>query len=206
MNCDRRIHGFTLVEMLVAMGIFAIIAVISYSGLSQFLQNRDVLKQRTNQLHRLQTTMVLLEQDLRFATPRPVRDGFGDSEPVMIAGADNELSPGELLRFTTSRPNVELSPAQRLERVAWRLDNGSLTRVSWRILDRDQDSKEYSRVLLEDVKDLTVEYLRWSPETLSLERFSDWREDETLPTGVVLLLTLDDGKQYRRVLEISNGT
>ena len=64
MNCDRRIHGFTLVEMLVAMGIFAIIAVISYSGLSQFLQNRDVLKQRTNQLHRLQPTMVLLEQDL----------------------------------------------------------------------------------------------------------------------------------------------
>lgn len=199
-------NGFTLIEMLVAIGIFAVIAVISYSGLSQFLHNRALLQQRTDRLHSLHTAMLLLEQDLRFAVARPVRDGFGDPEPVLVAGSDNELAPGELLRLTTARPSVELAPAQRLERVAWRLDDGTLLRVSWRVLDRDQDSEELSRAVLRDVRDLDLEYLRWSAETQTLQRSSGWPDTGTLPVGVDLLLTLDSGDQYRRVLVMANGS
>ncbi len=198
--------GFTLVEMLVAMAIFALIAVISYSGLSQFLQYRSLLQQRTDQFHQLHTAMLLLEQDFRFAIARPVRNGFGDNEPVLVAGSDNQLAPGELVRLTTSRPNPLLAPAQRLERVAWRLDDGKLMRVSWRILDRDQDSEELARTVLGGVKGLAVDYLSWSPDSHGLQRSSGWLESDALPHGVELLLTLDDGGQFRRVLEVSNGS
>lgn len=198
--------GFTLIEMLVAMAIFAVIAAISYSGLAQFLQNRALVEQRTDRLHSLHTAMLLLEQDLRYAVNRPVRDGFGDAEPVLVSGSDNPLAPGEILRLTTSRPSTAMAQVQRLERVAWRLDGGKLQRVSWRVLDRDQDSEELARTVLADVREVSVEYFQWIAESRTLQRSSSWLQPDALPAGVEMLLTLDSGEQFRRVLEIANGS
>jgi len=198
-------RGFTLVEMLVAMAIFALIAVISYSGLAQFLQDRAVIKQRTDQLHQLNTTMLLLEQDFRFAIARPVRNGYGDSEPVLVSGTDSELVSGELVRLTTTRPNPELSPAQRLERTAWRLNDGVLSRVSWRVLDRDQDSQELHRNVLQDVQEVRLEYLQWSQELQALQRSSNWADNDSLPNGVELTLIMTNGATFHRLLEVAIG-
>jgi len=209
MTTDRSItreKGLTLIEILVAMSIFAIIAVISYSGLVQFFKNRAMLHERTEQLIKLQTAMLLLEQDFRFAVARPVRNEYGDSEPMLVSGGDSQLAPGELVRFTTTRPDPELTPAQRLERVAWRIQDGKLIRISWRILDREQKSQELARTVLDEVDTMSMAFLQWSPELNEIQRGSGWLNGAVLPAGVELSLSMRSGNTYRRVLEIANGS
>ncbi len=201
----KRLRGFTLLEMVVAIGIFAIIAAISYGSLNRFLAAREVIEERNERLRELQLSLMLMELDFRYLMNRPVRDGFGDVEATIVATADDTLSGGELVRFTTSRPDPQLAPVQALQRVAWRLDGGVLARVSWKVIDRDQDSTEYVRELLHDVSETHFSFLTMDDESI-LERTTEWYNGDQLPLGVEVLVTMKDGRQYRRVFEVANGS
>ncbi len=197
-------RGFTLLEMVVAIGIFAVIAAISYGTLSQFIDNRELLAQKNEELRRLQTAMMLLELDLRYAVKRPVRDGYGDAEAALISGSSVELAPGELLRLTASQPRALSRQAQRLQRVAWRVNDGKLSRFTWEVLDRDQDSKEFERVLLDGVAEVTFSFLTYN-ESNQLESKTEWLEQEEIPAGIEVLITVESGIQYRRLIEMATG-
>jgi len=199
-------RGFTLVEILVAVAIFSIIAAISFTGLANFLKQRDQITLRTQRLHQLQSAMLLLEQDLRFAVSRSVRNGYGDVEGAMASGGVTELAPGELLRFTTLKPDSGNRERQRIERVAWRLRGNTLTRTVWRVMDRDRDSEELTRVVLEGVIAVQLDFLRFDDRTRTLERLDTWLEPLLLPSGVEVLLTLSAEHQVRRLLEVPGGS
>lgn len=201
----RNHNGFTLLEMMVAIGIFALIAAISYGTLNQFIDNRALIEQKNDELKSLQNVMMLFERDLRSALIRPVRDGFGDKEAALISGLDSDLGPGELLRFTSAQPDATMSSLQRLQRVAWRFNDGQLSRITWRVLDRDQDSTEYDRLLLEDLSDVVISFWSYNDNDV-LEVLSAWPDSEKIPQGIEFLVTLKSGRQYRRLLELATGT
>ena len=137
---------------------------------------------------------------MRFMVNRPVRDGFGDDEASLIALGNLALSEGELVRLTTSQPEPEL-PVSRLQRISWRLIDGNLQRVSWPVLDRDQDSQEYVVTLMNGVDTATLSYYLYAQdETLHIE--TEWEDTNGLPVGVEFVLTLQNGRQYRRLFTI----
>ena len=77
-------HGFTLVEVLVAVAMFAVVAALSYGTLSQTLVSAELLGERMDRLQALQRTVRLLTDDLQQVAPRPVRDELGDNfEPAI---------------------------------------------------------------------------------------------------------------------------
>lgn len=196
MNCK----GFTLLEMVVAIGIFALIAAISYTSLDRFLNARTLINSKHEQLKQLQTAMTLMEQDIRFMVGRAVRDGFGDLEGALISGEDLRLSEDELVRLTTSRPMLGQPEGSRLQRVAWRLEDGELKRVTWAVLDRDQDSTERIRTVLDDIDTITLEFYSYSPlGELLLE--PGWTGDGK-PAGVEFELTMRNGQRYKRVIAV----
>lgn len=196
--------GFTLLEMVVAIGIFAVIAVISYGTLNRFIDNREVVVRKNDELRRLQTAVTLLGRDMRFIMHRPVRDGFGDIEAAFVTGNDNDLGPGELLRFTTTQPSLDGVQTQRPRRVAWRFNDGQLSRVYWTVLDRDQDSVEYERILLSNLVDVGFSFLTYDDKN-ELEVTQDWQNPNEIPSGIEVLITDGSGKQYRRVFETNTG-
>jgi general secretion pathway protein J len=200
----KRSTGFTLLEMVVAIGIFAIVAAISYASLTQFLQHRAALAQRHGDLKTLQLAFTLLEHDLRYAVARPVRDGFGDTEGALLSDGTDRGVPGELFRLTTSQPAVA-SSGQQLRRVAWRLEEGTLIRATWDVLDRDQDSAEYARPLLSGVATAALRLLQFDAES-GLGELPEGAEGTAMPTAMELLLTLDNGREYRRLIEVATGS
>jgi general secretion pathway protein J len=200
----RNQMGFTLLEMMVAIGIFAVIATISYGTLNRFIDNRVLVEQKNDELKNLQNVMMLLERDLRYALVRPVRDGFGDKEAALVSGTDSDLGPGELLRLTSAQPNPAMNNIQRLQRVAWRFNDGQLSRITWRVLDRDQDSTEYERILLEDLSEVVISFWGYNEDDV-LEVQPEWLDSEKMPEGIEFLVTLNSGRQYRRLLELTTG-
>ena len=82
-----RAGGFTLLELLVALFIAALMFAMGYAALSQGLTSHDHLKEQQARLLELQTAMRVMEQDFVQLAPRPVRQTIGDepSQPALQA-------------------------------------------------------------------------------------------------------------------------
>lgn len=197
-------RGFTLLEMVVSIAIFAIIAAISYSALNNFLDARAHITAENERTRALQTMFVLLEQDLRYAVDRSVRDEYGDSEPAFVGSIDQPLAEGERLRLTTVRPAPVGAGVHQVTRVAWRLNDGALYRVAWRVLDRDVDSEGYQRRVMTDIDDIGFRYFSYNSDH-TLETDDQWVADTRLPAGVEVTILPRDEAQYRRIFQVAGG-
>jgi len=198
----RRCAGFTLLEMVVAIGIFAVIAAISYGSLNNFLDARAQIDERRGNIQKLQTAMTLMEMDFRYAVDRGVRDQFGDTEAAFVAGG--VLAAGELVRLTTAQPAAGTGGNHQVKRVAWRLDDRGLSRVTWRVLEREIDSPEYERLLLESVEGIDFTYFSFNQGD-ELETSEEWLEGTGLPAGLEVRLGVTGYGEFRRVFQVAGS-
>lgn len=198
----HRQRGFTFIEVMVSIGIFAVIATICYATLSQYLTVRDGVEKNRAALQSLQRTFTLLERDLRFMLARSVRDEYGDPESAFLL--DDEGRPGELVRMTVSAPASTASGRTVLQRVSWRVADGDLYRDAWQVLDRVQDSEPVSRRVLSGIAQLEMRTLQWTDESGVREAVDP--VPGTMPYGIELVVSLNNGKSYRRLFDLANGS
>jgi len=197
--------GFTLLEMVVAVGIFSVIAVVIFGALGTTLDTEARLRTRQGDLASLVSTVTALERDLRYAVPRGVRDGQGDPEPAFWVWPADPPAPGELLRLTVSQPEDGVPGGGGLTRVAWRIEDGRLYRVSWRVLDRAPDSVEDRRRLLADVEGVDLRLLVYDREG-GLGGTDEWAEPARMPDGLSLTLRMHDGRLLQRLVELPHAS
>ena len=148
-------RGFTLLELVAAMAIFALLSVMAYGGLNALIRSEEGLERSYERLQDWQMAVQRLRQDLGQVRDRPIRDEFGDPQPALFEPEEGRLE------FTHGgrRNPLGLSRAS-LERVAYYLDtDGRLMRLSWRNLDRGQADKPVRLTLLEDIDTLAWRYL-----------------------------------------------
>jgi general secretion pathway protein J len=194
--------GFTLIELIVVLAIFAMLAVMAYGGLASVLSARERVLQSLERTAALQKVYVRLRNDLQQLRARPARDPYGEPQAALL------LAPDGALEFTRSGWRNPLSqPRSSLERVAYRLDvDGRLLRTSWRAVDRAQNAAAVETVVLDQVEDLRWRFLEGK----------EWREAwppagtggtptlETVPRAVEVSLTLKDLGEVRLLFAASN--
>ncbi len=144
--------GFTLIEMLVALAIFAVVGGISATLMSQVLANEATMGVRSERLGEMQRAMLILKRDLMQITNRPIRDMLGEPMPSVMIGNDGMI---EFSRLGWRNP-LDARRAE-VQRVAYRLQDGNLLRAYWNVLDRSQDSEPRTQRLLKEVRQ--VEFL-----------------------------------------------
>ena len=71
-------RGFTLLELLVALAVFAIMATAAYSGLRSVLFTRAAVEEQSRRLAAVQMAVYRLEQDVEQTLARGIRDEYGD--------------------------------------------------------------------------------------------------------------------------------
>jgi len=89
--------GFTLLEVLMAIAIFALVATAAFSMLQQTLKSGEHFDLKASQLAELQRTHRLLQQDIKQVIARPVRDQFGELLPAVMSEEMGEGLAVELL-------------------------------------------------------------------------------------------------------------
>jgi len=195
-------RGFTFIEVMVAVGIFAVIATVCYATLSQYLKVSENLAASNTEIRQLQRTFTLIERDFRFMVNRPVRNEYGDNEAAFISESDSV--DGEILRVTVSEPSSEIPGTTSLSRIGWRLVDGTLYRDRWRVLDRVQDSEPQSVLVLTGVAAVQLISYVWNDDEGVQPLFDN--SVNQLPYGAELIVQMDDEKEYRRLFDLANGS
>ncbi|MGN8157414.1 type II secretion system minor pseudopilin GspJ [Salinisphaera sp. RV14] len=193
MRPTRAQAGFTLVELLVAIAVFAVMAAIAYGGLSSVIGTRDSIDAALDRSKMLQMATWRLQQDIEQVVARPVRNRFGDAEPAVMGSPDTGL--------TITRdgwPNPLSEPRSTLQRVHYQLEpHGDLVRSYYRVVDQAQDSAPVDTNLLSGVTRIEWRFLdnngqwqdRWPPRNSGA--ISNLSARATRPPPVAIELRLD---------------
>lgn len=190
--------GFTLVEVLISLLIFALIAAAGASVLSLSIDNRFAVKAASDRTAGLQRMRALLRADLGQAAARRSRGPTGRPLPQPMMGA---AAPGDpvlvLTRAGWANPGQAARPS--LQRVEYRLVEDRLERRVSGYLDGARPGSP--QVLFRGVRDLTVTFLREGTEApafiTTLER--------PLPDAVRLTMTLEGYGLVEQLFLVGGG-
>ena len=144
--------GFTLLELLVALAIYGLLAAMSYGGLQAVLNQQGHTEQAADRLGELQKMYLLMQRDIEQLVPRFVRNEFGDVQQPLVGGDSLRLTRG-------GWRNPAGRQRSTLQRVGYAYEEQQLVRYAWSVLDRAQDSEPLKQPLTEDVERMQLRYL-----------------------------------------------
>ena len=191
-----RQRGFTLVEVLVALTIFALMSMLAYRGLTSVLETRAHLADDNRRWRDIALTLAQLEQDMSQAVNRPVRDNGGLTQPALLG---NPQARADEAQLSVSRMGSawQSGVAADVQRHAYRLNNGTLEQLVWPVLDQAPLSAPQVHPLLERVARFELRYLdaggNWQP------RWPLPGVATVLPAALEVVLELDGGTTVTRV-------
>ncbi len=217
-------RGFTLVELLVALFITAILFAMGYGALSQALNSRREVEEQGARLGALQQAMRVMEQDFELMQPRPARDllGNGYEAPLVVSQnsqAGAAMTPASsmagqqgpaMLTFTRGGwANPAGVPRAELQRVSYLLRDGKLVRQHLPTMDTTAATIVVERELLDGIEALSFRFmdesLTWSTSWPSapMQTLPPSALLRARPVAVEITLKLKDLGVITRIVEVA---
>ncbi|MCU0759914.1 MAG: type II secretion system minor pseudopilin GspJ [Steroidobacteraceae bacterium] len=199
-------RGFTLLELLVALFVTAVMFALGYGAITQALANRDAVRTQQQRLNDLQRTVRMLAQDFSQAAARPVRDVLGTGQEDAFR-ADPRTTT--IVAFTRAGVgSLAGTPRPSLQRIEYLLENGTLVRQAWPVLDRTQTTVATRRVLARDLRTVRFRYMdqsrqwldQWPPPGAPLQQ--PGKASRLRPLAVEISLETADFGTVTRLVEV----
>jgi general secretion pathway protein J len=166
----RRENGFSLVEVLAATAVFALVSALSVGLLMGALRTEEQGEAVLSDLSDVHRIAALLREDVGQIMPRPVRTAEGLLDPRIFA-ADIEgtepvrtrsTGPREILVLTRggwANPG-RLQPRSSLQRVAWVLEADRLYRHAWPYPDAARETEPRRQLLADEISEVELAVLQ----------------------------------------------
>jgi len=183
-------RGFTLMEVLIAVTITAVIGLGVWQVINGIVSSRDRVNELADDFDRLQRTMLLLERDLIQIVNRPARDVYGDFQPALTSRDDEFV----LLLTRQGWRNPLGIRRSELQRVGWEFTGDELRRRYWPTVDQGQEDESEDVLLLSGVTDVSVRFLNqdraWLDEWPTTEQMASQELNEVPDTGLPIGLEI----------------
>ena len=177
---QNKTKGFTLLEVMIAISITALIGIASTNLLSNIIESKKVTDIRSEQLTTLQRFNQFVSRDVEQIINREIRDQYGDTMPALIIDSPDYLAEWSRLGWRNS-PIAE-NPRAIIQRIAFQLfdindeeceqakerlaawgeqepEGSCLVRYFWPVLDRSGDTEAKTQIILDLVESLEIEVL-----------------------------------------------
>jgi len=198
-----RQKGFTLLELVIAIGIFALMSAMAYGGLNSVMNSRAHADAQADRLAQLQKAFLIIGRDIEQAIDRPVRDNYGDELPPVSGGGYGSA----ILELTRSgRANPMALPRSHLQRVGYEVQEDQLLRKVWPVLDRALDTVPYEGVVLEGIKAVDLRFMnadkQWQTQWPEPNLTGSPQRPPAMPRAVEISVDLEDWGRVRRIFEV----
>lgn len=189
-----RQSGFTLLELLVSLAVFAVMAALAYGGLGSVLDTARRVEIQAAETHAVQWAVFRLDEDLAQFLPRSIRNEWGDVQPGM-QGTDSALE------FTRAgNPNPLGVKRGSLLRVAYAWEDQALIRRYWTVMDRAPDSQPLTQTLLREVTSFRVRY--WDEKLTFHQHWPPMNRESARLAAVEFTLELPRWGEVRRLIPV----
>lgn len=188
-------NGFTLVELMIALFIFALLAAAGTALLAFSVRAQGVAAARLDDIGMLSRLASAMSADLAQADARPTRDREGVTIPPFAGERGGSGQP--MLRLTRlGWTNLDNAPRPDMQKVEYRLSGGRIDRIAYPMLDGAAPLPPSA--LIDHVADVALRYRidgAWS------DRW-EGTKDALLPQAVELTITRSDGRRYRQLFVV----
>lgn len=154
-----RRSGFTLVELLVALMVFAIVASAGIAVMSFSLTSREAAADASGRLGELQVARAMMKADLSQMVLRPSRDAYGNPRVETFSGRLRSDAP--FLAFVRRGWENPAGAEARstLQYVEYLLDGDTLVRRTPLRVDPQRRTPKVERILLTGVEAMHLSFL-----------------------------------------------
>ena len=191
--------GFTLIEVLVALLVFALLAGFGYRGLGAVLDAGDRVTGETRKWRDLALAFEHMRLAFAQAADRPIRDRHDAAAPAFEGVAATRNASEPLLAFTRMGYAGHEAAAADQQRIGYRLREERLEQLAWPVLDQAPQTEPQSVALLSGVRELAFSYLhdgKWHAAWPLADG------DAPYPAAVLVTLRLSNGERYQRLFAL----
>lgn len=194
----KKAFGFTLIEVMIAVAIFAVIGAILFPAVIQFIETRERVIAKHDQIENLQKTFLFMAKDFRYAANRLGKDEYGELGKATLSVGDDSL-----IDLTAMYPDLELGGLNVPRRVRWELDRGILSRIQSPVMDPDSDTRVFKQALLHGVEQVQVELS--SVQEGRSDTSKKWDQETRLPDMVNVQIKMENDLEYERLFTMLGG-
>lgn len=188
--------GFTLIEMMIALLIFGLLAAAGVSLLSFGVRAQAVAGKKLDDVAALYRLDGVLVADFAQALPRATRDESGAMRPAFESG-----SGGTLFRLVRAGwDNVDAAPRASVQKVEYVLsEGGTIDRIAYPMLDGSAPFPPAT--MLAGVATVSLRYRLAGAWT---DRWQG-RSEAPLPDAVEMTITRTNGTVFRELFLVGTG-
>jgi general secretion pathway protein J len=196
-----RAKGFTLVELLVALAIFALVSGFAYRSLNAMLESREALQKESRKWRDVALFVGRVERDLDSVLPRGALSSSG-TPLAPVSSTLDVLSEGDGLALTRAGSPLQENTLAAPQRVAYRLRAGAVERLAWGSVDAAPRQDPVATPVLPQAAGLAFRFL----DPKSGEWRTSWglpgSAETRAPAAVEMTLTLASGETIVRLMDL----
>lgn len=186
-----------MIELLAALLILSLLALMSYRGLGAVLDAREHITRETDKWRQITSFFARFEHDVQLAAPRPVRSASGNA-PAWRGTADTVDGP--LLEFSRFASSEGVDTPRRM---AYQLNGKQQIELwLWPGLDVAPGTLPARYPILDGVSKFELQYL--NAELAWVATWPASASDAPLPRAVQLRIVLASGDEIVRIFGLSS--
>lgn len=191
--------AFTLIELLIALAIFALLSAFAYRGLAVMLDSREALDRDSRKWRDLALFVGRFERDVLAVLDRPAIGPSGTTLGPVSSLLDLGGTNATGLALTRAGATLYANELAAPQRVGYRLSDGRVDRLAWPAVDSGPRAEVAATPVLENVRALAFRFL---------DKGYEWRRDWVLPAAqgrplaVEMTLELESGEKIVRLVDI----
>ena len=198
----KRNKGFTLIEILIAIAIFATLSLAAYQILQGVLRSGEISKSHDENLIEIQRGMLLIERDFLQMVARNSRTSGVATENLkaLYAGQgvlDSEYQGIEFNRLGWTNP-LNLLPRSNILRVGYRVQDKKLQRIYFLYPDIVSRESAQQQVILNDIEGLSFRF--WNNGWVAT-----WNSDGAIPEGIEMTIISQHYGELKRVFMLPSS-